>query len=155
MLIEAIKHRLTLNTTSQFAVSSLCLKLKRPYLSRPPHSGVVTLFMAFVVAIVTWAGNVALAYVPSLRYLRSSLTRCLYSPTALGVFSVSYLAVLIALLVISAQPTILRLVLFFYSSSPFSRWAITRDLQPRLVSWYKTRRAARVCVWIKDDDVRL
>lgn len=63
--------------------------------------------------------------------------------------------VLASLLVISAQPTILRLVLFFYSASPLSRWAITRDWQRHLVSWYKSRRAARICVWIKDDDVCL
>ena len=24
---------------------------------------------------------------------------------------------------------------------------------PRVVSWYKSRRAALICVWIKDDDV--
>jgi len=114
-----------------------------------------TLFMAFVVAIVTWAGNVALAYVRAPPYLWFSLTSCTRSPIALGVFSISFLVVLLGLLVISAQPVILRLVLFFYSASPVSRWAMTRDWQPRLVSWYKSRRAARVCVWIKDDDVRL
>jgi len=114
-----------------------------------------TLFMAFVIAIVTWAGNVALAYVRALPYLLFGLTSCTHSPIALGVFSVSFLVVLVALLVISTQPVILKLLLFFYSASPFSRWAVTRDWQPRLVSWYKSRRAARVCVWIKDDDVRL
>jgi len=28
-----------------------------------------------------------------------------------------------------------------------------RDWQRRFVSWYKSRRAARVCVWIKNDDI--
>jgi hypothetical protein len=88
-------------------------------------------------------------------YLRSSLTSCMHSPVALGVFSASFFVVLASLLVISAQPTILRLVLFFYSASPLSRWAITRGWQRHLVSWYKSRRAARICVWIKDDDVCL
>ena len=111
--------------------------------------------MAFVVAIMTWAGNVALAYVRALPYLWFWHASCTYSPIALGVFSVSFLVVLVGLLAISAQPVILRFVLFFYSASPFSRWAMTRGWQPRLVSWYKSRRAARVCVWIKDDDVRL
>lgn len=114
-----------------------------------------TLFMAFVVAIVTCAGNVALAYVRALPYLLFGLTSRTHSPTTLGVFSASFLLVLVALLVISTQPVILRLALLFYSASPFSRWAVTRGWRPRLVSWYKSRRAARVCVWIKDDDVRL
>jgi len=92
--------------------------------------------MAFVVALVTWAGNVALV------------------PMALGVFCVSFLVVFVALLVISAQPAILRFVLFLlHSTSPFSRRAITRDWRRRFVSWYKARRAARVCVWIKNDDI--
>ena len=82
-----------------------------------------------------------------------SLTSCIYSPIALGVFSASFFVVLASLLVISAQPTILRLVIFFYSASPLSRWAITRDYRRHLVSWYKSRRTARICVWIKDDDV--
>jgi hypothetical protein len=114
-----------------------------------------TLSVAFVVAIVTWADNVALAYVRALPYPWFWHTSCTYNPIALGVFSVPFLVVLVRLLVISAQPVILTFVLFFYSTSPFSRWAMTRDWQPRLVSWYKSRRAARVCVWIKDDDVRL
>lgn len=79
----------------------------------------------------------------------------MHSPIALGVFSASFLVVLAALLVISAQPTILKLVLFFYAASPFSRWAMTQGWQRRLILWYKSRRAARVCVWIKDDDVCL
>ncbi|KAI0278600.1 amino acid permease-domain-containing protein [Russula aff. rugulosa BPL654] len=120
-----------------FAVSSLLLKLKRPRLSRPPHSGMLTLLMASVVVIMTWAGNVALA------------------PVALGVFAASFFVVLGSLLVISTQPTILRLVIFFYSASPLSRWAITRDWRRHLVSWYKSRRAARICVWIKDDDIHV
>jgi hypothetical protein len=82
------------------------------------------------------------------------LTHFTHSPVALGVFSASFLIVLAALLAISAQPTILQFGLFFYSASPLSRWARTRDWQPRLISWYKSRRAARVCVWIKNDDVR-
>jgi hypothetical protein len=111
--------------------------------------------MAFVVAIVTWAGNVALAYAQVFPCFRFWLTHSTHSPVALGVFSASFLIVLAALLAISAQPTILQLGLFFYSASPFSRWARTRDWRPRLISWYKSRRAARVCVWIKDDDVCL
>ena len=114
-----------------------------------------TLSVAFMVAIVTWAGNVALAYLRGLPYLRFWHTSCTYNPIALGVFSVSFLVVLVGLLVISAQPVILRFVLSFYSASPFSRWAMTRDWQPRLVPWYTSRRAARICVWIKDDDVHL
>lgn len=120
-----------------FAVSSLLLKLKRSRLSRPPHSGILTLLMAFVVVVVTWAGNVALA------------------PIALGVFAASFFVVLASLLVISTQPTILRFVIFFYSASPLSRWAVTRDWRRYLVSWYKSRRAARICVWIKDDDIHV
>ncbi|KAI0296098.1 hypothetical protein B0F90DRAFT_1820116 [Multifurca ochricompacta] len=116
-------------------LSSFLLKLKRPHMSRPPHSGMLTVLMAFIVVIVTWAGNVALA------------------PIALGVFAASISVVLVTLFVISAQPTILRLLLFFYSATPFSRWAMSRGWQRRLVSWYKSRRAARVCVWIKDDDI--
>ena len=50
-------------TASQFAVSCLLLKLNRPGLSRSPHSGMFTLLMAFVVVIVTWVGNIVLAYV--------------------------------------------------------------------------------------------
>lgn len=134
-------------------MSSLLLKLKRPRLSRPPHSGVLTLLMAFFVVIVTWAGNVALAYVCAFPYLRHSLTSCMQSPVALGVFAASFFVVLASLLVISTQPTILRHVIYFYSASPLSRWAITRDWRHHLVSWYKSRRAARICVWIKDDDV--
>jgi len=88
------------------------------------------LFMGFVIAIVTWAGNVALAYVRALPYLWFWLTSCTHSPIALGVFSVSFLMVLVVLLMISAQPVVLRLVLFFYSASPFSRWTMTRDWQP-------------------------
>ena len=109
--------------------------------------------MAFVVIILTWAGNVALAYVCALLYLRHSLTSCMQSPVALGVFAASFFVVLASLLVISSQPTILRLVIFFYSASSLSRWAITRNWQRHLVSWYKRRRIARICVWIKDDDV--
>ncbi|KAI0245714.1 hypothetical protein BJV78DRAFT_1287290 [Lactifluus subvellereus] len=48
-----------------FAVSSLLLKVNRPCLSRPPHSGTFTLLVAFVVVIVTWVGNVVLAYAGS------------------------------------------------------------------------------------------
>jgi hypothetical protein len=44
--------------------------------------------------------------------------------------SVSFLLVLVPLLAISAQPVILRLVLFFYSTSPFSRRTMTRG-------WYR------------------
>ncbi|KAI0245718.1 amino acid permease-domain-containing protein [Lactifluus subvellereus] len=120
-----------------FAVSSLLLKVNRPCLSRPPHSGTFTLLVAFVVVIVTWVGNVVLA------------------PIALGVFSVSFLVVFVALLAMTAQPSIMRLVLFSYSASPLSRWAITRGWQRRLILWYKSRRAARVCVWIKDDDIHV
>jgi hypothetical protein len=109
--------------------------------------------MAFVVVIVTWAGNIALAYVCAPRYLRDSLTSCMQSPVALGVFAASFFVVLASLFVISTQPTILRLVILFYSASSLSRWAVTRDWRRRLVSWYKSRRAARICVWIKDDDV--
>lgn len=128
--------------------------MNRPHLSRPPHSGMLTLLMAFVVVIVTWAGNVALAYVCVFPYLRYSLISCMHSPIALGVFTASFVVVLASLLVISAQPTILRLVIFFYSASPLSRWAITRGWRRYLVSWYNSRRAARTCIWIKDDDVR-
>ncbi|KAH9959164.1 amino acid permease-domain-containing protein [Russula dissimulans] len=120
-----------------FAVSSLLLKLKRPRLSRPPHAGMSTLLIAFVVVIATWAGNVALA------------------PIALGVFAVSFLVILGVLLIIGAQPTILRFALLFYSAGPFSQWPTTRGWQNRLVLWYKSRRAARVCVWIKDDDIHV
>ncbi|KAI9449880.1 amino acid permease-domain-containing protein [Russula earlei] len=120
-----------------FAVSSLLLKLKRPRLSRPPHAGMFTLIMAFLVVIVTWAGNIVLA------------------PIALGVFSGFFLAVLATLLVIGAQPTFLRLFLFFCSAGPFSGWAMTAGWQRRLVMWYKSRRAARVCVWLKDDDIHV
>ena len=134
-------------------MSSLLLKLKRPRLSRPPHSGILTLLMAFVVVIVTWAGNVTLAYVHAFPFLRHSLINCIISPIALGVFAASFFVVLASLLVISTQPAILRLVIFFYSASPLSRLAITRDWGHHLVSWYKSRRAARICVWIKDDDV--
>ena len=74
---------------------------------------------------------------------------------ALGVFAASFLVVLGVLLVIGAQPTILRLALFFCSASSFSKWAKTKGWQNRLVLLYKSRRAARICVWIKDDDVRL
>ncbi|KAH9970461.1 amino acid permease-domain-containing protein [Russula compacta] len=112
-----------------FVVSSLLLKLKRPHLSRH-HTRASSL--------------------PS-----SCLTICMHSPIALGVFSASFLVILAALLVISAQPTILKLVLFFYSASPFSRWAMTQGWQRQLISWYKSRRAARVCVWIKDDDIHV
>lgn len=122
-------------------------------MSRPPRAGMLTLFMAFIVVIATWVGNVVIAYVLVLPHLRFSLTSCVHSPIALGVFSASFAVVLVSLLVISAQPTILRLVLFFYSASPLSRWAISRGWQRHLVSWYKSRRAARICVWIKNDDV--
>ena len=86
-------------------------------------------------------------------FLSPVLTHQFHSPIALGVFCASFLVVLASLLVISAQSTILKLVLFFYSASPLSRWAITRGWKRHLVSWYKSRRAARVCVWIKNDDV--
>ncbi|KAI0265919.1 amino acid permease-domain-containing protein [Gloeopeniophorella convolvens] len=118
-----------------YALSTLLLKLNRPRLSRPPHAGMFTLLMAFVVVIVTWAGNVAL------------------NPTALAVFAASFLCVLGALLAIGAQPSILRLALRFYAASPLASWAVTRGWQSRLVSWYQSRRAARTCVWIKDDDI--
>ena len=80
---------------------------------------------------------------------------CMHSPISLGVFSASFAVVFIALFATCAQPTILRLALQFYSVSPLVRWKLTREWQGRLVSWYKLRRAARVCVWIKNDDVRL
>ncbi|KAH9057249.1 amino acid permease-domain-containing protein [Lactarius vividus] len=120
-----------------FAVSCLLLKLNRPGLSRPPHSGVFTLLMAFAVVIVTCAGNIALA------------------PISLGVFAASFAVIFIALFATSAQPTILRLALQCYSSSPLLRWRLTRGWQRQLVSWYKARRAARVCVWIKNDDIHV
>jgi len=120
-----------------FAVSCLLLRLNRPSLSRPPHSGMFTLLMAFVVVIVTWAGNIALA------------------PVSLGVFSASFAVIFIALFATSAQPTILRLSLQFYSASPLVQWRLTRGWQGRLVSWYKAHRAARVCVWIKNDDIHV
>jgi hypothetical protein len=112
--------------------------------------------MAFVVALVTWAGNVALVYASARFHIPvPGSPTCMHSPMALGVFCVSFLVVFVALLVISAQPAILRFVLFLlHSTSPFSRRAMTRDWQRRFVSWYKSRRAARVCVWIKNDDVR-
>ncbi|KAI9451769.1 amino acid permease-domain-containing protein [Lactarius psammicola] len=120
-----------------FAVSCLLLKLNRPSLSRPPHSGMFTLLMAFVVVIVTCTGNIALA------------------PISLGVFTASFAVVFIALFATSAQPTILRLALQFYMATPLFRWRLTRGWQRRLVSWYKARRAARVCVWIKNDDIHV
>ena len=80
---------------------------------------------------------------------------CIHSPISLGVFAASFAVVFIGLFVTSAQPTMLRLALQFYSVSPLVRWKVTREWQGRLVSWYKLRRAARVCVWIKNDDVRL
>jgi hypothetical protein len=149
-------HRTMCLTALQFAVSCLLLKLNRPSLSRPPHSGMFTLLMAFVVVIVTWAGNIALAYVECpLPASRLAYPLCMHRPTSLGVFSASFAVVFIALFATSAQPTILRLALQLYSISPFVRWRLTRGWQDRLVSWYKTRRAARVCVWLKNDDVRL
>ena len=63
LVSDFIYHRTVCLIASQFAVSCLLLKLNRPSLSRPPHSGMFTLLMAFVVVIVTWAGNIALAYV--------------------------------------------------------------------------------------------
>ncbi|KAN0137458.1 Amino acid permease domain containing protein [Lactarius tabidus] len=120
-----------------FAVSCLLLKMNRPSLSRPPHSGMFTLLMAFVVVIVTWAGNIALA------------------PVSLGVFAASFAVVFIALFATSAQPTILRLALQLYTASPFAQWRLTRGWQGPLVSWYKARRGARVCVWIKNDDIHV
>jgi hypothetical protein len=104
-------------------------------MSRPPHSGVLTLLMAFVVVIVTCAANVALVYVRAPSYLPHSLTSCIQSPVALGVFVASFFVVLASLLVISTQPAILRLVIFFYSASPLSRWTITRDWQRHLVTY--------------------
>lgn len=120
-----------------FAVACLLLKLNRPSVSRPPHSGMFTLLMAFVVVIVTWAGNIALA------------------PISLGVFAASFAVVFIALFATSAQPTILRVALQLYSVSPLVRWRLTRGWQGLLVSSYKARRAARVCVWIKNDDIHV
>ncbi|KAI9447452.1 amino acid permease-domain-containing protein [Lactarius indigo] len=120
-----------------FAVSCLLLKLNRPGLSRPPYSGIFTLLMAFVVVIVTFTGNIALA------------------PISLGVFAASFAVVFIALFATSAQPTVLRLALQLYSTGPLLRWRLTRGWQRRLVSWYKARRAARVCVWIKNDDIHV
>ena len=79
---------------------------------------------------------------------------CVHSPISLGVFAASFVVVFIALFATSAQPAILRLALRFYSARPLSRWGLTQGWRRRLVSWYKARRAARVCVWIKNDDVR-
>lgn len=143
-------------TPAQFAVSCLLLKLNRPNLSRPPHSGMFTLLMAFAVIIVTWAGNIALAYAGCPLFTSHlAYPACIHSPISLGVFAASFAVVFIGLFVTSAQPTILRLALQFYSVSPLVRWKVTREWQGRLVSWYKLRRAARICVWIKNDDVRL
>ena len=91
----------------------------------------------------------------SLAYLTSRLLLCINSPISLGVFAASFAVVFIGLFATSAQPTILRLALQLYSVSPLVRWRFTRGWQGSLVSWYKARRAARVCVWIKNDDVRL
>lgn len=125
-------------------------------MSRPPHSGTTTLLVAFVVVIVTWIGNVVLAYAGFLPFFASGfgLPFVCYRPIALGVFSVSFVLVFVALLAMTARPSIMKLVLFSYSASPLSRWAMTRGWRRRLISWYKSHRAARVCVWIKDDDVR-
>ena len=79
----------------------------------------------------------------------------MHSPISLGVFTASFAAISIALFATSAQPTILRFALQLYSASPLVRWRLTRGWQGRLVLWYKARRAARVCVWIENDDVRL
>jgi hypothetical protein len=112
--------------------------------------------MAFVVVIVTWAGNIALAYAERpLLSSRKAYPLYMHSPVSLGVFAASFAVVFIALFATSAQPAILRLALQFYSVSPLVRWRLTRGWQGPLVSWYKARRGARVCVWIKNDDVRL
>ena len=148
-------HRNICLIASQFAVSCLLLKLNRPSLSRPPHSGMFTLLMAFVVVIVTWAGNIALAYVEFLWPTSRLAQLFAHSPISLGVFAASFAVVFIGLFATSAQPTILRLALQLYSVSPLVRWRLTQGWQGSLVSWYKARRAARVCVWIKNDDVRL
>ena len=38
-------------------------------MSRPPHAGMLTLLMAFIVVIATWVGNVVIAYARAFPYL--------------------------------------------------------------------------------------
>ncbi|KAI0047380.1 hypothetical protein FA95DRAFT_1559224 [Auriscalpium vulgare] len=118
-----------------YALSDLLLKLNRPRLSRAPHSGLLVLAGAFVVVITTLAGNIAL------------------QPSALAVFAASFAIVLSALVVLNAQPHILRLLLRTYSVSPLARLHATRGWQAALVGLYRRVRSARMCVWIKDDDI--
>jgi hypothetical protein len=71
---------------------------------------------------------------------------CMHSPISLGVFAASFAVIFIALFATSAQPTILRLALQFYSASPLVRWRLTRGWHGRLVLWYKARRAYRAAI---------
>ncbi|KAI0065724.1 hypothetical protein BV25DRAFT_1821391 [Artomyces pyxidatus] len=112
-----------------YAVSDLLLKLNRPSLSRPPHAGFLTLVCAFIVVCTTWAGNIAL------------------DPSAIAIFAASFAIVLAVFFVLNGQLSILRLALRIYATSSIRRgkdWLLRR---------YRRTRDARVCVWIKDDDI--
>ncbi|KAA1477796.1 hypothetical protein DENSPDRAFT_787193 [Dentipellis sp. KUC8613] len=117
-----------------YCFSNLLLKVNRSRLPREPRVGMLTLFGALVVVCTTWAGNVAL------------------NPTSLAVFAVAFIAILTCLIILNAQPWMLRVALRLHSASSFARTRLTR-FGALLVRTYKRSRSAQVCIWTKTDDI--
>ncbi|KZV64688.1 hypothetical protein PENSPDRAFT_656347 [Peniophora sp. CONT] len=118
-----------------YVVSALLLKFNRPHLPVAYRASMPTVLCALVAMLAMWIGNVVA------------------NPLSLGLWAASFAVVFTALLLVTAQPSIVRLLLRLHGSSPLATYKWTSGWSERLVRWYRYSRSARVCVWIKDDNI--
>ncbi|VDB89935.1 unnamed protein product [Peniophora sp. CBMAI 1063] len=118
-----------------YVISTLLLKFNRPHLPVSYRASMPTVLCAFVAMLAMWIGNIVA------------------NPLSLGLWAASFAVVFSALLLVTAQPYIVRLLLRLHGSSPLATYEWTAGWAERLVKWYRRSRSARICVWIKDDNI--
>ncbi|KAI0029916.1 amino acid permease-domain-containing protein [Vararia minispora EC-137] len=121
----------------QYVMSTALLKFNRPTLPVESRSSLFTLAGAFVIVVTMLIGNIV------------------RDPLSLALFAGPYVIVFTALLLAVRQPNVSRAVLGIYSASPLSRWRFTKSLTNLLARWHCRSRSARVCVWVKTDDIHI
>ena len=132
------------------------LKFNRPHLPATYRASMPTVLCALITVLAMWIGNIVAKYAISsdLSGTRVALT-LLCSPVSLGLWAASFSVIFSALLLVTAQPAVVRLLLRLHGSSPLATYQWTAGWRSRLISWYRRSRNARVCVWIKDDNVTI